>query len=76
MTWALTGRSPDAGTRHPGPRQQRPDIACQLCVRQLTHCLWPAAGSHGVIIVPVPDQILHRLRQFRLLAAYPEGSSR
>jgi hypothetical protein len=32
-------------------------------------------ASHGVIIMPIPDQILHRLRQFRLLAAYAEGSS-
>jgi len=53
------------------PRQQRPDIGCQFRVRQLAHCLWPAAGSHG-ITVRIPDQILHRLRQFRLLAAYPK----
>jgi hypothetical protein len=33
-------------------------------------------ASRGVIIVPIPDQIRHRLRQFGLLAAYPEGSSR
>jgi hypothetical protein len=28
-------------------------------------------GSHS-ITVRIPDQILHRLRQFRLLAAYPK----
>lgn len=27
------------------PRQQRPDIGCQFRVRQLAHCLWPAAGQ-------------------------------
>jgi|SRR5580698_6532833 hypothetical protein len=53
------------------PGQQRPGIGCHFRVRQLAHCLWPAQGSHG-ITVRIPDQILHRLQQFRLLAAYPK----
>jgi hypothetical protein len=65
----LTGRSPYAVTVILA--QQRPDIGCQLCVRQLAHCLWAAAGpaSRGITIVWIPDQVLRRLRQFRLLAA-------
>ena len=38
MTWALTGRSPDAGTRYPGPDSSVRDIGCPLCVRPLAHC--------------------------------------
>jgi hypothetical protein len=52
-----------------------PGIGCHLCPRQRIACGQPR-GSHGVTIVRIAGQILYRLRQFRLLAAYPGGCAR